>query len=124
MVTAATAGMSAALTPWSGARAEGLCARVTAPQDLPEAWASAVADLQRQIAQLPAADCQPMTLSLEPRAGQMRVIAMTDDGRRAARVVGRAADLVPTALGLLMAIPGPPPLKPSAPVPPTGIGAP
>ena len=42
------------------------CARVVAPTELAPPWTSAMVELRRQIALLPASDCQPMTLSLVP----------------------------------------------------------
>jgi hypothetical protein len=76
-----------------------------------------VADLRKQIAQLPASDCQSMTLSLEPQEVGMRIVAMTSDGRRAERTVKHSESLAAMALGVLMAIPGEP--SEEAPVPAT-----
>jgi len=81
------------------------CGRVVAPTQVSDAWAAAVAELDRQVAQLPASDCEGMTLSVEAQEGRMRVVAVTRDGRRASRLVERPESLVAVALGLLMSIP-------------------
>jgi hypothetical protein len=67
-----------------------------------------VDELERQLAALPGTDCQAMTLSLTRAEGGLRVVAVTPDGRRAERTVLEPRALVPTALGLVMAIPGSP----------------
>jgi hypothetical protein len=108
------AGTAIALSP--DARADEPCARVTVRLGLGAAWTGALAELRRQVALVPAADCQPMTLSIEPSDGGARVIAVTVDGRRAERHVRHPESLVATALGLLMAIPTDVP--PPAPAPP------
>ena len=90
------------------ARADEPCARVETPTELSAAWAGAVVDLRRQIAQLPASDCLSLTLSLEPLQRGMRIVAMTRDRRTTARTVERSESLVGVALGLLMTIPGEP----------------
>src|ERR1700683_4243902 len=96
-----------------GARHDEACAGVLAPQDLDPSWASALEDLRRQIAVLPASDCQPMTLSVEPSGSAARVVAVTVDGRMAERRVDLPESLVATALGLLVAIPDAPSLPAS-----------
>jgi hypothetical protein len=45
-----------------------------------------------------------MTLSVEPNANGVRIVAVTEDGRRAVRNVRHIEALAPTALGLLMTI--------------------
>lgn len=87
------------------AHADPPCARVVTPADLTAAWSSAVADLRNQIAQLPASDCQPMTLSLEPADEGMRIVAVTPDGRRAERTARYSESLMAVVLGLIMTIP-------------------
>ena len=118
------------------ARAEEPCARVVAADGLGPAWTAAVVELRRQIALLPAADCQPMTLTLVPllplerTEGGVRVVAVATDGRRAERSVRHPESLLATALGLLMAIPTdvasppPPPAPPVVPTPPRPADAP
>jgi len=106
MIAGSTAGVAFVLPPTAIAGADEPCARVVAPQDLSAPWAAAVADLRRQIAQLPPSDCQTMTLSLEPQEGGMRIVAVAGDGRRAERVAKHSESLVAMSLGLLMAIPG------------------
>jgi hypothetical protein len=98
------------------AHADEPCARVVTPADLTAAWSSAVADLRNQIAQLPASDCQPMTLSLEPAEEGMRIVAVTPDGRRAERTARHSESLMAVVLGLIMTIPRELPGPPVAPV--------
>jgi hypothetical protein len=102
------------LVPDEDARADESCARVVASANLPERWAQAVEGLKRQIALLPAAECQAMTLSLEPAEDGIRIVAVTADGRRAKRMVRSSESLVPTALGLVMTIPDTSPPVPAA----------
>jgi hypothetical protein len=125
MVAGGAAGATVVVASSSIARADAPCARVVASDGLGPAWAGALDELRKQIALLPAADCQPMTLTVEPSGGAARVVAVTADGRRAERPVLRVDSLVPTALGLLMAIPKEvpppqpqPPLPAQAPLPP------
>lgn len=119
MTAAGAAGLAIACP---AARADEPCAHVVAPAPLGPAWASALVELRRQIALLPAADCQPMTLSLvplEPAEGGVRVVAVATDGRRAERTVRHPESLLATALGLLMAIPtDATPAPPPVPAPP------
>jgi len=114
-----TAGVaSVALVLDASAAADEACARVVAPTTLSASWAEAVVDLRKEIAQLPASDCQRMTLSLDPQDEGMRIVATTSDGRRAERIVGRAENLVARALGLLMTIPEAlPPVLTASPAP-------
>jgi hypothetical protein len=120
------------MAPHGVARADTSCVQVHASSDLTAPWVDAVHELERQLGQLPASDCQPATLVVEPADGNARVVAITPDGRRAERLVTRANSLVATGLGLVMAIPSaaarataappPPPaphLRPPAPSPPT-----
>jgi len=100
-----TASVAIALAPTARAFADEPCARVTAPGGLSPSWAGALDELRRQIALLPPADCQPMSLSIESSGEGVRVVAIASDGRRAEREVRHAASLVATALGLLMSIP-------------------
>lgn len=95
------------------------CARVVALTALSPMWASAVASLQEQIAMLSAPDCLAMTLSLEPREGEMQIVAMTPDGRRTERTVHGPDGLVAVAMGLLMAVPAEPPATSFPPPAPT-----
>lgn len=83
-------------------------------------WVEAVQELERQLAQLPASDCQAATLVVEPADGAVRVTAITPDGRRAERVVKQASSVVATGLGLVMAIPTAPeaPARAASPPPP------
>jgi hypothetical protein len=105
-IAGSIASMGVVLDPTASACADEPCARVVAPAELPAAWAGAVADLRQQIGQLPASDCQSMTLSLEPQEAGMRIVATTRDGRRAERTVRHSESLAAMALGVLMAIPG------------------
>jgi hypothetical protein len=98
------------------ARAAPPCARIQPSAELAAPWLEAVHELERQIAQLPAADCQAATLQVEPVDGAARVVATTPDGRRAERVVRSPGSLVATGLGLVMAIPSVP-AGSGAPVP-------
>jgi hypothetical protein len=84
--------------------AEG-CARIVAT-NLPSTWLGAVAELRRQVEQLPPSQCRPMTLTIEELAGGVRIVALASDWARTERVVRAADSLVATALGLLMTIPG------------------
>jgi hypothetical protein len=118
-IAASVASIAVVLGPDADARAGEPCARVEAPTELSDAWAHAVAELRAQLAQLPASDCQAMTLSLEPREQGMRVVAVTADGRRAERTVRRAESLVAVALGLTMTIPEGEPSPGAVPVLPT-----
>jgi hypothetical protein len=81
------------------------CATVQAARDLPPPWADAVKELERQLAQVPASECQRQTLSIELGEGGARVLAVASDGRRAERTVRKPAALTATALGLVMSIP-------------------
>jgi len=129
------------MAPYGTARADAPCARVQASSALAGPWLDAVHELERQLAQLPASDCQSATLLVEPADGAARIVAVTPDGRRAERVVKQAGGLVATGLGLVMAIPsmpqppatsasaGPTPSPPPAPTspitqPPTPEGTP
>ena len=118
MIAAGIASVVALLGPGATAQAEEACAQVVAPPSLPDPWAEALADLKEEIARLPASDCQPMTLSLEPQQDGMRIIAITSDGRRAERSVPRPESLVAKAFGLLMTIPQASPRSPASPQPP------
>jgi hypothetical protein len=103
MVAGGVAGV--ALSAVSAVRAEEPCARVVAAAGLPARWAGPVEELRRQIALLPASECRPMTLSVQPAAGAVRVDVLAADGRHAARDVSAPDGLVATALGLLLTIP-------------------
>ncbi|MGH7297248.1 MAG: hypothetical protein ACRELB_20080 [Polyangiaceae bacterium] len=97
------------------------CAQLSVASDLPVAWASAVEALHVRLAGLGAADCLPMSLSIERGEAGVRIVAITPDGRRAERAVGQPADLVPVALGLVAALPPlpkPPEPSPAASRPP------
>jgi hypothetical protein len=96
------------------ARADAPCARVQVSPELPAVWSEAVRELERQIALLPASDCQPTSLVIEPADAGARLVATATDGRRAERTVRHPESLVATALGLVMAIPA---LPASAPAP-------
>src|ERR1700690_2344957 len=106
------------LDPAATARADEPCARVVALTEVSPAWAAAVGDLRKQIARLAASECQAMTLSLEPQDTEMRIVAMTPDGRRTERTVNAPDSLVAVAMGLLMAVPGEAPATPPEPTPP------
>ena len=97
------------------ARGDAECARVSASTELAPAWADAVADLKRQLAAIPSAESQPLTLSIEPVASAVRIVALADDGRRVERRVGQPAMLVPIALGLVISIPADPSAETAAP---------
>jgi hypothetical protein len=115
-----------ALAPESVARAGAPCARVVASADLAGPWIDAVHELERQLALLPASDCQAVTLKIERGVGAaVRVVGTTVDGRRAERAISSPASLVATGLGLVMAIPGSPepPLAPAATAAPAPVGA-
>src|ERR1700691_1231099 len=83
MVVGSAAGVT--IAAGASAHADEPCARVLAPDTLAPRWALALAELGRQSAQPPAADCHPMTMSIEPADGTVRVVAITEDGRRAER---------------------------------------
>jgi hypothetical protein len=117
MIAASVASAAIVLDPIAIARADEPCAHVVAPTDLPAEWADAVANLRRQIALLSAADCQSMTLLLEPREAGMRMVATTSDGRRTERIVTDPDGLVAVGIGLLMTIPVVPSATPPVPVP-------
>jgi len=114
MVACGATGVTLAMSP--SVRADEPCARVVAPQALAPRWAGALEELRRQIALLPASDCGPMTLSIEPSDEAVVVVVATADGRHAKRAVLRPENLVATALGLLLTIPVEAPQE--APAPP------
>jgi hypothetical protein len=87
------------------ARADEPCARLDAAHGLAPAWADAVRELEQQLAQLPPAECAPMTLSIEPFDGGVRLVVVAGDGRRAERRVDRPSLLVAVAMGLVISIP-------------------
>jgi hypothetical protein len=107
--------MAATLDPLASARADEPCAQVRVPTGLSPEWTGAVDNLRGQIAQLSPADCQPMTISIEPQEEGMRIIAITSDGRRTYRTVRSADNLAAVAMGLLITIPGEPLAPPAAP---------
>jgi hypothetical protein len=120
-VAAGLAGASVAAP--SGAGAGEPCARIVAPRNLAPVWVDALADLRKQVQALPASDCQPMTLSLQPAGRAVQLVAVTLDERHAERTVEHPGSLVATALGLLMAIPEPAGLPPTpAPESPPSAG--
>ena len=121
IVAGGAAGVTIAAAP--GVRAGGPCALVATPEALAPAWTGAVDDLRREIAELPASDCRPMTLSIVASGGAVRVVAITGDGRRTERTVARPDSLVATALGLLLTIPAETPAPPPAPPPPSAATA-
>jgi hypothetical protein len=100
------------------------CARLRVVQPLAEEWARAADDLARQLAQLPGAECAPMTLELEPVHGAVVIRALTADGRTAERSVHDPRVLVATALGLVMAIPPGDTARPLPGAPPAPANAP
>ena len=114
------------LAAGQSAHADEPCARVVAPEALAPRWASALDELRREIGRLPASDCRPMTLSLEPSDSGVRVVATTRDGRRTERAVPHPDGLVATALGLLLTIPAEAPAEtlPQPPAPPLPRSAP
>lgn len=85
-----------------GARAQEPCARLLAPSDLAPDWLDAVGELTRTLAELPVAQCRPLTLILERTDGMVRLTAQAEDGQRAVRVVAQPSMLVPIALGLVV----------------------
>lgn len=104
------------------ARADEPCAAIHVAPSLAPGWSAAVDELARQLAQLPAGDCEPVTLTLEARGEGVRLVAEARDGRRTERVVKRPESLVATGLGLVMAIPRsdtPPEARGSAAPPPS-----
>jgi hypothetical protein len=122
------------MAPHAVARADTPCVRVQASSELTAPWIDAVHELERQLGQLPASECQPATLVVESAEGSARVVAITPDGRRAERLVTRANSLVATGLGLVMAIPSaaqaptttappPPPGPPPPATPPSATPA-
>jgi len=121
IVAGGAAGVTIAAGP--SARADPPCARVEAPEALPPGWAASLDELRREIALLPASDCRPMTLSIEPSGGTVRVVAITGDGRRTERAVPRPDGLVATALGLLLTIPAETPAETPAAPPPSTVPA-
>jgi hypothetical protein len=116
MVTAGVAGVTIAVG--SSARADQPCALVIVPKALAPRWTSALDELKSEIAQLTTSECRPMTLSIEPSDGAVRVVATTGDGRRTERAVERPDSLVATALGLLLTIPAETPAPPPSRPPP------
>jgi hypothetical protein len=124
LVFAGTASLAVLTGTVRGAGAQEPCARVAAPPDLPAGWLDAIAELTRAIAELPLAQCRPLSLVLEPADGTMRLTAQAPDGQRAVRVVAQPSMLVPIALGLVVS--GAPdaakeessPSPPANPVPP------
>jgi hypothetical protein len=121
MIAGGVASVAVAFVP--AARAGEPCAAAVTSQGLSPRWTAAAVELREQIAGLAGSECQPMILSVEPFDGGVRLVATTPDGRRAERAVRRPEDLVATALGLLLAIPGevdgrpPPSPPPPAPAP-------
>jgi hypothetical protein len=110
----------------AAAHADERCADVESAGGLEPVWASALADLRRQLTEMPAADCRGVALTVERVPEGVRVVATARDGGRAERIVQRPASLVATGLGLVMTIPRdesaarpPPPAPPPAPSPPS-----
>jgi hypothetical protein len=125
LVFAGTASLAVLTGTVRGARAQESCARLVAPPALPTAWRDAMGELSRALADLPLAQCRPLTLVLEQAEGTMRLTAEAQDGQRAVRVVAQPSMLVPIALGLVVSgAPEPakedtsPPPSPSANPPP------
>jgi hypothetical protein len=102
LVLASTASLAVLTGAGRAARAEESCARLVASPDLAPAWAQVALDLTRALAELPATDCRPLTLVLEPADGGVRLIAQAPDGQRAVRTVAQPSLLVPVALGLVI----------------------
>jgi hypothetical protein len=102
-VFAGTASLAVLTGTARGAWAQEPCARLEAPPDLPTKWLDAVAELTRSLAELPHAQCRPLTLVLDLADGTARLTAQTEDGQRAVRVVAQPSMLVPIALGLVLA---------------------
>jgi hypothetical protein len=100
-VFAGTASLAVLSGNVRGARAQEPCARLITPPGLPAAWASAVGDLTKALAELPPAECRPLTLVLELDDGRLRLIAQAPDGQRAVRPVAQPSLLVPLTLGLV-----------------------
>jgi|HubBroStandDraft_6_1064221.scaffolds.fasta_scaffold63667_2 hypothetical protein len=147
-VFAGTASLAVLTGTVRGVRAQEPCARLVAPPDLGPRWLEAMQELTRELAELPPAQCRPMTLVVEPVDGAVRLTAQAQDGQRAARMVAQPSLLVPVALGLVVSgapdaaaeeepTPPPPanavpparsaevsaPSSPSRPVPPSAVGA-
>jgi len=107
---------SAAMFLGSTAWGTGPCATILAPDRLSPSWSRRVEELRAQVALLPASDCQPTTLVLEPVDGAMRIVATRPDGARTERRVTQPETLVSTAIGLVMTIPPElPPARPESP---------
>jgi hypothetical protein len=126
-IIAGTAGVAIALQSPGKAIAEEPCARVVSHPDLPAEWSTAADELRKQLTMLPPAECQPMTLLIEPQGDGVRIAATTPDGRHAARGVSHPESLVAVGLGLVMTIPAegasPRPL-PSSPPPSPAVATP
>lgn len=70
---------------WREARRRARACRRAA--SLSPAWADAVRELERELAQLPGTDRQPQTLSIERAPEGVRIVATARVGRRAERTV-------------------------------------
>ncbi|MGA7123396.1 MAG: hypothetical protein WBY94_25055 [Polyangiaceae bacterium] len=116
--------MAVALHPVASARADKPCAHVVAPSGLSPEWAAAVENLRKQIAELSAAECQPLTISIEAQEVGMRIVATASDGRRTSRTIKGPDVLSPVAIGLLITIPSEPTAAPAATPPPASAAAP
>jgi hypothetical protein len=120
-------GVCAALALASGtACAEEHCADVVVEGPLPPGWDASLATLRAQLVAMPGSECRPVTLTIAGEETGVRVVATARDGRRAERIARVPPELVPTVLGLLLAIPAeetpaaPPSEKPATqPPPPT-----
>jgi len=116
--------MAVGLHPLARARADEPCAQVVAPAGLSPEWAAAVENLRRQIAQLSAAECQAMTISIEPKEEGTRIVATTSDGRRTSRTIKGPDVLSPVAIGLLITVGAEPAASPVAAPPSASAAAP
>jgi hypothetical protein len=121
LVFAGTASLAVLTGTVRGARAQEPCARLVAPSDLPTGWLDAMGELTRTLAELPLAQCRPLTLILEHTDGTVRLTAQAEDGQRAVRVVAQPSMLVPIALGLVVS--GAPEATKEDPAPPPPTNA-
>jgi hypothetical protein len=82
------------------------CVRLEAEGEMSQAWGDAIDELRRQLAQMPPVECRPVTLVVATRGDAVLLVAVAQDGRRAERELTRPSALAPTALGLILSIPG------------------
>lgn len=81
------------------------CVSLEAEGGMSKAWADAVDELRRQLAEIAPTECKPVTLLLASKGDVVRLVALRQDGQRAERDLTQPSSLAPTALGLVLSLP-------------------